>query len=163
MVQRRAARWVTGRYHNISSVTDMLHSLDWRTLEQRLVDSRLCMLYKIRKNLLAIEEDKYFQRGTGRRFLQCRQIRADKDYSRFSFFPQTIIQWNQFPNPTCSATSPETFKTNVWKVEHSRLNNSQNIFYLFVFLSLFFLLFFLIPTDLSRMFHSSLFSLLALN
>ena len=28
MVQRRAARWVTGIYHNTSSVTDMLHSLD---------------------------------------------------------------------------------------------------------------------------------------
>ena len=39
MIQRRAARWVTGRYHNTSSVTDMLHSLDWRTLGQRLVDS----------------------------------------------------------------------------------------------------------------------------
>ena len=34
MVQRRAARWVTGRYHNTSSVSDMLRSLDWRSLEQ---------------------------------------------------------------------------------------------------------------------------------
>ena len=33
MVQRRAERWVTGMYHNTSSVSDMLRSLDWRSLE----------------------------------------------------------------------------------------------------------------------------------
>ena len=53
-VQRRAARWVTGRYHNKSSVSDMIHYLGWRGLEQRRVDSRLCMLYKIRYDLVDI-------------------------------------------------------------------------------------------------------------
>ena len=47
MVQRRAARWVTGRHNNTSSVSDMLLSLGWRSLEQRRVDARLTMLYKI--------------------------------------------------------------------------------------------------------------------
>ncbi|MCG7878229.1 MAG: reverse transcriptase family protein [Candidatus Thiodiazotropha endolucinida] len=122
MVQRRAARWVTGRYHNTSHVTDMLHSLDWRTLEQRRVDSRLCMLYKIRNRLVAIEEEDYLQRGTGRREHQYKQIRADKDYTRFSFFPRTIIQWNKLPAHTCTADSLDTFKTQVAKIEHSRLN-----------------------------------------
>ena len=46
-VQRRAARWVTGRFHNMSSVSDMLSDLGWRDLNQRRVDSRLCMAYKI--------------------------------------------------------------------------------------------------------------------
>ena len=40
MVQRRAAMLVTGRYHNTFSVSDMLRSLDWRSLEQGRVDSR---------------------------------------------------------------------------------------------------------------------------
>ena len=53
-VQRRAARWVTGRYHNKSSVSDMIHHLGWRGLEQCRVDSRLCMLYKIRHGLVDI-------------------------------------------------------------------------------------------------------------
>ena len=86
MVQRRAARWVTGRYHNTSSVSDMLRSLDWRSLEQRRVDSRLTILYKIRNHLVAIDENSYLQRGTGRREYQYRQLRAGKDYTRFSFF-----------------------------------------------------------------------------
>ena len=32
MVQRRAARYVTNRYHNTSSVTSMLDDLGWETL-----------------------------------------------------------------------------------------------------------------------------------
>ena len=102
MVQRRAARWVTGRYHNISSVSDMLRGLDWRSLEQR-VDSWLTILYKIRNHLVAIDENLYLQRGTGRREYQYRQLRADKDYTRFSFFPRTVIQWNQLPSQICLA------------------------------------------------------------
>ena len=35
MVQRRAARYVTKRYHNTSSVTNMLQELGWTTLEER--------------------------------------------------------------------------------------------------------------------------------
>ena len=92
IVQRRAARWVIGRYHNTSSVSDMPCGLDLRSLEQRRVDSRLTILYKIRNHLVAIDENLYLQRGTGRREYQYRQLRADKDYTRFSFFPRTVIQ-----------------------------------------------------------------------
>ena len=121
MVQRRAARWVTNRYHNTSSVTDMLHDLEWRSLEQRRADSRLCMLYKIRNNLVAINEDDYLTRGSGRRKHQYHQLRADKDYTRFSFFPRTVVQWNQLPVDTCLAESLDSFKTQVLKTQHSRL------------------------------------------
>ena len=121
MVQRRAARWVTGRYHNTSSVSDMLRGLDWRSLEQRRVDSRLTILYKIRNHHVAIDENLYLQRGTGRREYQYRQLRADKDYTRFSFFPRTVIQWNQLPSQICLAESLDSFKTQVARIEHSRL------------------------------------------
>ena len=92
IVQRRAAGWVAGRYHNTSSVSDMLRGLDWRCLEQRRVASRRTILYKIRNHLVAIDENLYLQRGTGRREYQYRQLRANKDYTRFSFFPRTVIQ-----------------------------------------------------------------------
>ena len=121
MVQRRAARWVTGRYHNTSSVSDMLRGLDWRSLEQRRVDSRLTILYKIRNHLVAIDENLYLQRGSGRREYQYRQLRADEDYTSFSFFPRTVIQWNQLPSQICLAQSLDSFKTQVARIEHSRL------------------------------------------
>ena len=122
MVQMRAARWVTGRYHNTSSVFDMLRSLDWRSLEQRRADSRLTILYKIQNHLVAIDENSYLQRGTGRREYQYRQLRADKDYTRFYFFPRTVIQWNQLPSQICLAESLDPFKTQVSKNQHSRFN-----------------------------------------
>jgi hypothetical protein len=35
MVQRRAARYVKNKYHNRSSVTDMLADLEWKSLQER--------------------------------------------------------------------------------------------------------------------------------
>ena len=98
MVQRRAARWVTGRYHNTSSVYDMLRSLDWRSLEQRRVDSRLTILYKLRNHLVAIDENKYLQRGTGRRDHQYRQLRADKEL--YALFLLSQDSNSMEPTPT---------------------------------------------------------------
>ena len=46
MVQRRTARWVLNRYHNTSSVTDMLQHLGWQTLQQRRQNARLVNLIK---------------------------------------------------------------------------------------------------------------------
>ena len=51
-VQRRAARYVTRRYHNTSSVTNMLHHLEWQTLEQRRIATNLTMLYNISYNIV---------------------------------------------------------------------------------------------------------------
>ena len=34
MTQRRAARWVKSNYSSCDSVTEMLHDLGWRSLEQ---------------------------------------------------------------------------------------------------------------------------------
>ena len=54
MVQRKAARW-TLDFHTQASVTEMLTQLDWRSLEQRRNDSRLCLFYKIIYGLVAID------------------------------------------------------------------------------------------------------------
>jgi len=45
-VQRRAARFVTGDFHLTSSVTQMLTSLKWKSLNRRRNVSRLQMMYK---------------------------------------------------------------------------------------------------------------------
>ena len=53
-VQRRSARWATHDYRSTSSVTEMLNKLSWRPLDQRRIDTRLIMLYKITYDLVAI-------------------------------------------------------------------------------------------------------------
>jgi hypothetical protein len=35
MIQRRTARYVANKYHNISYVSDMLDQLEWPSLESR--------------------------------------------------------------------------------------------------------------------------------
>ena len=47
MVQRRAARYVTNRYHNTCSVTSMLDHQEWETLESRRTKNQLIMFFKI--------------------------------------------------------------------------------------------------------------------
>ena len=54
MVQRRAARYVTNRNHNRSSVTDMLDHLGWDTLETRRSKLQLIILYMIVHDLIDI-------------------------------------------------------------------------------------------------------------
>ena len=53
-VQRMSARWATCDYQRTSSVTQMLQDLEWRSLEQRRIDSRLTLRYKIINDLVAI-------------------------------------------------------------------------------------------------------------
>ena len=62
MVQRRAARWVSNDYSTYSSVTEMMSSLGWRSLENRRYDARLLMFYKIVYGLVAIPVPSYFER-----------------------------------------------------------------------------------------------------
>ena len=58
-VQRRAARYVTNRYHNTSSVSSMIEHLKWPTLEQRRNINRITMFYKITHNIVAINPTLY--------------------------------------------------------------------------------------------------------
>ena len=57
MVQCRAATWARytcNSYHNTSSVTEMLQTLNWPTLEKRRIRTRIIFLYKIIHHLVAI-------------------------------------------------------------------------------------------------------------
>ena len=87
MVQRRAARFVTGDYRTTSSVTRMLAALQWTELQQR------------RKIALTT-------RGHDTRFLL--------PYSRIqshqqSFFPSTIRLWNELPTAVVTTSQCWTY------------------------------------------------------
>lgn len=51
-------------YHNGSSITDKLHDLKWRSLEDKRRDSRLTMFNKIIENKVGINSDHHLQRPT---------------------------------------------------------------------------------------------------
>ena len=53
-VRKRAARWAARDYRCTSSVTAMLKDLNWRPLDQRRIESRPVMMYKVIYDLVAI-------------------------------------------------------------------------------------------------------------
>jgi len=116
-VQRRAARWVTGRFHNTSSVTDMLSRLGWRELAQRRVDSRLSVMYKIVHGLVAIPMGVYCT--LQRDMVHLQQIVCRTQYYQFSFFPRTISDWNKLPRDTILANTLACFKNRIASLSHS--------------------------------------------
>ena len=101
MVQRRAARWTLKRYHNTSSVTDMLDDLGWRTLEQRRADTRLALLFKIYNGLITVDAREYLRHPTQRsqhsHSYSFIPLSTSTSSHHLSFYPQTITQWNCLP------------------------------------------------------------------
>ena len=122
-VQRRAARWVSRDYRYTSSVSAMLRVLNWRTLDQRRIDSRLVLLYKVTYDLVAIPAFDYLIQNTR---LSSRihplaywQITTLKDYYKYTFFPQPILHWNALPHYIPILPTQAQFSTAVCQVVHS--------------------------------------------
>ena len=59
MVQRRAARYVTNRYWNTSSVTYMIEHLQWESLKAMRAKHQLTMLLDIIHDLVDIPDNEY--------------------------------------------------------------------------------------------------------
>jgi hypothetical protein len=57
MVQRRPTRFVKNDYSRQSSVTEMVNSLHWTTLQKRRDMARVNMLYKIKHDLVDVTPD----------------------------------------------------------------------------------------------------------
>ena len=65
-VQRRAARWVSSRHRQTSSVNTMLDALNWPTLQERRRRARLEMFYKFHYGLVSINSS-YLPEPSGSR------------------------------------------------------------------------------------------------
>ena len=117
MVQRRGARFVTNMYRYTTSVGGLLEKLDWSRLSDRRKYIRLCMLYKIKNELVAIPfENKLLpplrkSRSINENSFQLPYCRVD--YRKQSFFPRTIADWNCLDPSISSATTLELFKSNL--------------------------------------------------
>ena len=112
MVQRRAARFVKGDYERTSSVTSMLTDLHWNILQERRMQVKSAMLYRIVHTLVAIPVTPFLipvrtSRGHSMKFFI---PQSTVNSHLYSFFPSTIRIWNQLPECAVSASSLETFK-----------------------------------------------------
>ena len=117
-VQRRAARFILNRYHNTSSVTDMVESLKWTSLERRRKNSRLAVFYKMTNNIICCEDltsqlmPNTRSRRTGST-KQYRRLSPRTNYWGESFLPRTIRDWNDLPQTAVDAATLDTFVSRV--------------------------------------------------
>ena len=124
MVQRCAARWTMNDYARTTSVSSLLHELDWQTLAERRSVARLCLFYKVVNGLVAVPLPDYIQPRTHRISKYChsmtfRQIHTFKDSYKYSF-PLAIVQWNTLPETAVTSPSLDSFKAEIGKLQFSK-------------------------------------------
>ncbi len=113
-VQRSSARFVMGDFDRTSSVTAMLKDLHWPSLQDRRLQNRLIMLYKIRFGLVDIPWNSYLtQLSSSTRGHQSRfhQPHANSAVYSCSFFPRTIRDWNNLVIDPAKHHSLNAFKS----------------------------------------------------
>ena len=115
MVQRRAARYVKGKFKRENCVTEMLENLEWETLEQRRLKARVTMGYRIVHNMIMIPSSQLIPTTVNTRGhrMKFRQLKARTDYYRHTFFPAVIPLWNSLPDRIASAASLEDFREKI--------------------------------------------------
>jgi len=110
MIQRRAARFVYNNC-NIVSVSNMISSLGWPTLQTRRNYLKLLLTYKILKAMISIPSDNFKPVTVNTRgyqfHFQCLQCTCDS--YRFSFFPSSIRLWNCLPTDIAFANTFNEF------------------------------------------------------
>ena len=114
-VQRKAARFVSGNFSRESSVTTMINTLQWRSLQERRCVARLAMLHKTihHQSATLLPPETSFQRTSlrGQHPHSLRTIRATTDSYLYSFFPRTIRCWNLLPPAVATANTSSGLKT----------------------------------------------------
>ena len=107
-VQNRAARFVTRNYdYETGSMTGILGQLKWESLKKRRKDNRLILLYKGLKGKAKIPTDDLIPKtrhGRNQHSLAFQIPSASKDVYMYSFFPQTIRDWNNLPESLISSS-----------------------------------------------------------
>jgi hypothetical protein len=117
-VQRRAARFTTKNYSHEASVTDMLNSLNWTSLQDRRRAHRLTCLYKIHHDQLDISKTYIAPKTDRERRGHDQQFKLyNTRLAPFtnSFFPRTITDWNKLPQSTINLPSKTSFKQSIPK------------------------------------------------
>ena len=114
MVQRRAARYVTNRYHNTSSVTEMQQEIDRKSQESRRAKIQLTLLYKIINDLVDISAPFYLTPATTKTGAnhteKYTQFPSKCDAFKYSFFSRTVPTWNSLPANVAEAPDLVTFR-----------------------------------------------------
>ena len=135
-IQRRAARFITGDYTSQEQgcVTSMLKTLDLEPLQDRRKKARLTFFFKVAEGLVpAMPPLAYLTPIRGKRLIRPKQftdcvssniitkqavnhhkcyqtIQCKSDTYKNSFFPKTVIDWNNLDTKVVCAETVQSFR-----------------------------------------------------
>ena len=113
-VQRRGIRFITGNYSREDSVTAMRLNIGLPTLQERRLQSRLVMMFKILHHQIAIPLPDYItNKGRATRSqhpLRFTRLSTSSDSYKYSFFPRTMKDWDELPLNIIELPTLEQFK-----------------------------------------------------
>ena len=118
MIQRKAARFYMNNYCRESSVTELIETLGWDSLQLRRKQARLSLRYKLSNILMDINLENLLSRNHELRTRRSHVFKykvpmAKIDTFKFSFFPRTIAEWNTLPSDVVNSSSLNTFKSKI--------------------------------------------------
>ena len=119
-LQRSAARFCTGDYHQTSSVTIMITKLQLESLEKRRKIARLLLMYKIIHDIVDVDKESYLQFAKEQRTRNSHKYklqiqRSSKDVFKYSFFIRTATDWNSLPANIVLSDTLDDFKRELIK------------------------------------------------
>ena len=115
-IQRQTAQFVMGDFQRTSSVTSMISSLNWTTLETHIKILRLVLFFKILNNHADLLLPDYIMnsardtRGNDRKFIL---PSMNIDAYKFSFHPNVIGLWNNLPPEIANSLTSDDFKNSL--------------------------------------------------
>ena len=145
MVQKRSARFVFNDFTSRTpgTVTKMLQTLEWDSLEDRRKIRRLTILQQARLGHLSLPIGTLLQPVQRQsRHLHCNAyttITTSKDCMKYSYLPRTIIDWNSLPEQITQIETIPQFKQAIAnnikarKELHDRTTRTNAYFYVFIY------------------------------
>ena len=118
MVQRRAARFVGSDYRRTTSVTSLLDSLGWLSLQDRRRNARLINFFKARMGFPGLlhlvselnRHSRFTRSASSSDIPTYLQLPARTDVYKFSFLPRTIVDWNSLDIGVRGLNSLDSFR-----------------------------------------------------
>jgi len=112
-VQHRAARFVKSDYRYTTSVSHLVSDLGWQSLTQRRKNARFHLFYKGIHGLAAVPVDTFHRPIRTSRYSDgdtFTTLSSRVDSYKYSFFPQTISDWNKLPLSVRSKPTVDLFR-----------------------------------------------------
>ena len=120
-VQKKAARFICNDWRRKSSISAMLTSLGWASLQERRARARVCLLHKATYGLAAIPMSLFHlqtavvsTRGAQAKFVlpHCRTLSYQS-----TFVPAVVTFWNILPAEVAAICEPDLFRTQICAVK----------------------------------------------